>query len=65
METHIMLQDTAAAAERRPDRGIIASVIKGLAASSVTMLLMLALLPPTDAAVVRQTLAAVPTNASA
>ena len=57
METYILLQDRPRRAPNGGSRGIIAAAVKALAAVSVTGTLMLALLPPSDVAVVEQALA--------
>jgi len=66
METHIKLQDAyRAATTERPRRGIMAPMLKGLAALSATMTIMLALLPSTDVGAVQRSLAVASTSAFA
>ena len=63
METYIRLQDAPEAATiERPRRTIMAPTLKGLAALSATMTIMLALLPSTDVAAVQRSLAAASTS---
>jgi hypothetical protein len=57
METYILLQDRHAPQPNRGSQGIIAAAFKTLAAVSATATLLLAILPPSDAATVQQTLA--------
>ena len=57
METYILLQDRHAPRPNRRSHGIIAAAFKTLAAVSATATLLLAILPPSDAATVQQALA--------
>lgn len=61
METHIRIQDVDAATS--PPRRLLAPMLRGLAALSTTLAVLLALLPAPDAAVVQRTLASATINA--
>ena len=56
MEIYILLQDRHAPRPNHGSRAIIAAAFKTLAAFSATATLLLAILPPSDAATVQQAL---------